>query len=534
MKIRTGMATVIVCGLTFAMTAGCPKSSSQPETSSTSAGVTETPQAGVTEIEDQLRSALYQLQPENLNIDSRLDDAVSVLNNWWAAAQEAKLIPEGMSAATIPTDRVPEELLKSLNSETFDGLDGRHIRACFFAERIADSVTAGVDSDFDRMLQVFEWGCRNLALQSLDQPRFPMTFYEALVVGQMQPEDRAMVLAGIFKQLRIDCVVVRPGKEIVEGQPWLFGVLLDGQVYLFDLSLGLPVPTGDQPPAEQFRKPATLAQLREHPEWLSLLSVSADKPYPMTAQDVARLHVDVITAPRSWSQRMWTIEQLLPGEMLCTLYDPASTEADRPGLFERVAKTVSAATADDVGVWTYPIRQEAWLAAIDDPTARAYQETLLRFIVPVELDVDRETGQTRRLETQRHLRIRTEQLLGHRTDALSQFVTIRQLAFTRPPEPMLIPAYQRAADDAFFWSTVCKYELGEVETAATQLQDYLKRYRRGGMWIYAARSLLADIYRAQGNTEEFRQIASVQEFDDPYQKRHAILAKVALPTTTPE
>lgn len=512
---------------------GCQPQAAKAPVADPSAATTESEadraNEGIVEIEDQLRSALYQLQPENLNIDSRLDDAVAVLNNWWAAAEASKVIPEGTSSAAIPADRVPAELLSALENEAFDGTDGRHIRACYFAEHIAESLSAGADTDLDRVLRVFEWGCRNLALRSFDQPQLPFTFYEALIVGQMRPEDRAMVLAGILKQLHYDCVVLRPSAELVAGQPWLFGVIVENQVYLFDLALGLPVPQGDRPVAEQFQQPATLAQLKEHPEWLALLSPRADQPYPFTAEDLTHLHVDVITSPRSWTKRMWSIEQLLPGEMLCVLYDPPSAEADRPSLFDRVASAIPGIAANDVGVWSDPIRQEARMAAIDAPTVRAYQEALIPFIVPVEYQADRETGTQRRVETQRQLRIRTEQLLGNRLEALSQYVTIRQLSFTQPPEPPLIPVYQRAADDAFFWSTVCKFELGETETAITQLQDYLKRYRRGGQWIYVARSMLVDAYQKSGNTEELLKIAAVQESDDPYRDRHALLARLAMP-----
>ncbi|MBI1345246.1 hypothetical protein GC163_03065 [bacterium] len=513
--------------------AGCqsrsaPPANSDSPSSGTAQGEEQTDQ-GLAEIEDQLRSALYQLQPENLNIDSRLDDAVSVLNNWFVAAKASEMIPAATSVAAIPADRVPPELLAELEGDIFDGGDGRHIRAAFFAQKIAESVTAGADSDFDRMMAVFNWGCRNLALNSFDQPELPFTFYEALIVGRMRPEDRAMVLAGLFRQMRIDCVVLRPTSEVVEDQPWLFGVIVDGQVYLFDLDLGLPVPAGEPPAAQLNQKPATLVQLKEHPEWLSLLSPQADQPYAMTAEQVANLHVDVITPLRSWTQRMWSMEQLLPGEMLCQLYDPPSATADRPSLFDRVAQAFPGITADQIGVWSDPIRSEARMATLDANGLRAYQSALIPFIVPVEYEHDRETGTQRRIETQRHLRIRTEQLLGNRIDAVSQYVTIRQLSFTQAPEPPLQPAYARAADDAFFWSIVCKYELGETETAISQLQEYLKRYRRGGQWVYPARALLADAYHTAGNTAEFEKIISVQDSDDPYRDRFAVLSRSLMP-----
>jgi hypothetical protein len=87
----------------------------------------------------------------------------------------------------------------------------------------------------------------------------------------------------------------------------------------------------------------------------------------------------------------------------------------------------------------------------------------------------------------------------------------------------LAPVYQQAADDAHYFSCVCKAEGNDLEGAAKSLADYVKKSRRSGRWGAAARSLLADCQAAQGNMTAAVQTLRVQESDDPYRARHAVL-----------
>ncbi len=479
----------------------------------------------VQEIEDQLRSALYQLQPENLNIDSRVDDAISVLNNWWAAVETAKLMPTGLAAAELPASRLTPEAMSRLQRNVFDAEDGRYIRGCYLAKRISDHLSAETQTDAERVLKVFQWVCRNVTLRGGDDYDYPVTLYEAVVIGRAAPRDRASVMAAILKQMRIDSVVLTPKSAADANAPWLFGALVQDDCWLFDLRLGLPVPRGDVDVAQRFTTPAALQSLREHPEWLAALSPRAEQPYPLSPEDLNALRVEAVVSTQGWSPRMWAMEQLLPGETLCVLYDAPGTIDQQPGVFERLAAGFPETKPADIGLWEYPQEQEAKLRTMDAVATRALQTDMLPFIVPIETKENKETKQRRPVETMRHLRIRTEQIYGRRNDAISQYITIRQLSVSQAPDPSLTQVYQRAADDAFYWSGVCKFETGEVASAAKLLNDYLKRYRRGGHWVHDARLLLAEAYVALGETAEALKLLRVQESNDPYRDRHAILIR---------
>jgi tetratricopeptide (TPR) repeat protein len=526
--MRTGVPQrrwlLLVMGLAV-VAAGCgrPKASS-PAAATGSPGAAPS-SAQLAEIEDQLRSALYQLQPENLNIDSRLDDAVSVLNNWWAAVKEANLEPKGLILPPIPADRVPEGLETDLDRDSYGLLDGRAIRAAYLARAIADHVTEGADKELDKIVGVFDWCCRNLSLESEDLSNRPFTLYELLVIGRGSPADRAWAMGAILKQLRWDLVLLSPpGTDFnVPDAPWLVGVPLDGELYLFDLRLGLPIPQGES--AEPGQPPATLAQVLAHPEWLQTLRTGDDQPYAPSAEQLASAELLVYTEPISWSPRMWRVEQLLPGDSLCVLYDAPGPLGDAPGVFQRIAELRPEWTPEQVQAWKYPGEHEAQFIRMDDRQRLWIERQIAPFLMPMELLPGRDGQPPTLSQTMQQLRTRTEQLHGQRAKAVSQYVTIRQLSVDPPPQQGLRPLYLEAADDAFFWSGLCKFESGDYEAAAKAFADYLKRYRRNGRSVAAARSLLADSYAALGQYPDALATIEVEESDDPYRARHAVLSR---------
>uniref|UniRef100_A0A7C2JY83 Tetratricopeptide repeat protein n=1 Tax=Schlesneria paludicola TaxID=360056 RepID=A0A7C2JY83_9PLAN len=513
-----------VFGLTFG-SVGCRKPVTTPTANNKAASAPVTAQ--VTEIEDQLKSALYQLQPENLNIDARLDDAVSVLNNWWAAVEEAGLKPVGLTPPAIPERRVSEAVRTDLQRDRFDLWDGRAIRAAYLAKAIADQVTEGASSDLERIVRVFDWTCRNIALESEDVSHRPITLYELLVIGRGSPADRAWVMGAVLKQLRWDLVILHvPGAKFADPEAaWLAGVPQGGEIYLFDLRLGLPVPGASEPGAKDAAPPATLSQVLAQPELLQALAARTDQPFEPGVEQLQTAGVAVYSEPTSWSPRMWNVEQLLPGESLCVLYEAPDSLGEAPGVFQRVAQLQKHWSPEQVQLWSYPTEKEAGYREMDERGRRWIEERIAPFLMPAVIQYDREQRPVGLTQSMQQLRIRTDQLSGKRVSAIAQYMTIRQLSVSSPPEPSYGPLYQQAADDAFYWSSVCKYESGDLETAAKSLSDYLKRYRRNGRSVASARSLLADCLAAQGKYDDAVQTVRVQESDDPYRARHAVLMR---------
>ena len=552
-RLWNRVAVVAILGLCLSIAsgvAGCqgkaPSDSSSAKSSTE--GAAKVSQA---EIEDQLTSALYQLQPDKLGVESQLGDAVSVLNNWWSAVESADLEPTGLTPPPVPLDRVPEPFRPRLQQTTYDLADGTHIRAAYLARAIAFHIADQSDDELDRTVRVFEWVCRNVALAPEDEPLPPLTFYELLIVGRGRPADRAWVFGDVLKQLRIDSVVLQSKSEGSTPAPIVVGVPLDGEVYLFDPQLGLPIPRGDESASPRIARPATLREIREHPDWLKALAPRSDQPYEPTAEQLASATVQAIASPSGWTPRMWNLEQLLPSASLCVLYDAPEALGDAPGLFARIAAAEPAWSAEAIGLWTYPLERDFEFSTLDpqkDPNAiRLAQGALLPFSVPLEERKDADDRLAKELEAHQdwlkdkkgdapkakagnigpsmyHLRTRTQQLQGQLSDAIAQYVIIRQLSVTAPPDPNWGQVYQHAAQDAFYWSGVAKYEQGQYDEAIVVLADYIKRYRRG-RWPGPAGLLLAECHRELGRMPEAIQAVKTAPPDDAYRATTAVLAK---------
>ena len=155
----------------------------------------------------------------------------------------------------------------------------------------------------------------------------------------------------ILRQLRLDTVIIRAKADVKESSDkWLMGVVIERQVYLYDLRLGLPVRNSDG------ETTATLAQIVDHPEWLT--QMSANETYRLTVVDLREPSVSGVANPNVWCRRMHNLEQVLPAASVCVLYDPVVNEDGRSGTLQRIA-TNGNFSIDSLKRWQYPRQQAA-------------------------------------------------------------------------------------------------------------------------------------------------------------------------------
>jgi tetratricopeptide (TPR) repeat protein len=121
-------------------------------------------------------------------------------------------------------------------------------------------------------------------------------------------------------------------------------------------------------------------------------------------------------------------------------------------------------------------------------------------------------------------RYRTEQILGHFKDATTKYLGIRHLD-VEPSPPILERINRMAAEDALYWTTLCKYELKEHATAIDLLLDYIRKYDRKGKWFFPARTLLAQCYADLDRIPEAMKTLEKTSSDDPYQDLNALRLK---------
>jgi hypothetical protein len=482
----------------------------------------------VASAEDLLKSAIHQLRPENFSIAAAPDKPVSLLNSWRGMLADAKLDAETIESAspTPPSNWTSPELEKRLKNDKFDEQDAIHIRDCLLSNAIATYLAARSNDELQRIQEVVQFVVRNVALRGDDEPELPISTYLILMTGRGSAEDRAWVASLILKQLRIDSVIVRPAEAAkADTSAWLFGVILNDHIHLFDFKLGLAIPSGTNQDAIA-SAPATLNEIADHPEWLQQLTARADQPYQLDAESLKSPVVMPISEPDFWGRRMNRLEQVLPAETACILFDPVVDDLGRTGLLKRIHAAWPDQKSENVGLWPYPSQQLMAARMANQATMQQVQQLLIGFSAPISVKTDPQTGASGQPVAERKmLKIRTDQLLGKFEDVTQRYLSIRHLEIETAKILEAVQLHRMAAEDAIYWSGLSKFESGEFEAAVEQLSGYVKRFDRKGRWTFAARSLLAECRVRQGRYADAVAAIERTASEDPYREANSIRIK---------
>lgn len=188
-------------------------------------------------------------------------------------------------------------------------------------------------------LQVFDWVSRNIQLlpesnlseqeaedaklkegeASLAASGVPGTGYQrypwqVLLYGRGDYVDRAKLLMLGLHHANIESVMLATKSESGDPTPWVVGVAIGDDYYLFDTKMALPIP-GEKPGTI-----ATLADVRKNPELLTSLdltneeSLEDDTDYWVKPDQVKDLVGLVYVTPESISKRMLALESSLVGD----------------------------------------------------------------------------------------------------------------------------------------------------------------------------------------------------------------------------
>lgn len=478
--------------------------------------------------EDILKSAIHQLRPENFSIDAAQDKPISLLNSWrvLAAGARKESAEDKSHAPMLPTGWASAEEEKRLAQDSYDERDALHIRDCLLTHAIANNLATRSNDELGRAQAVFDFVVRNIALRADGEPELPLGTYLLLLVGRGSAEDRVWICASILKQLRIDTVIVQSATD-AESDPdaWLMGVVLNNRVHLFDPRLGIAIPSTAEI-GQAATPPAALDEIADHPEWLQSLAPRPDQPYVLEAEALKQPLVMPVVEVGYWGRRMNVLEQVLPAEDFCVLYDPPVNDLGRTGVAERIAVACNWIKPEGMKAWPYPHRQLAAIRKMDQAQMQQISQALIGFNAPIPFDVDRATGKpTAGTPERKMLRIRTDQLLGKYEDATQRYLSIRHLEIEGNPFPDLMAIHRLAAEDAIYWSGLCKFESQEYASAIEQLGGYIKRFDRKGRWSFAARALLAECRARLGQFAEAVSTIERTLPDDPFREANAIQIK---------
>ena len=170
-------------------------------------------------------------------------------------------------------------------------------------------------------------------------PGYRLMPLDLLIQGHGDAQERARVFILLCRQLQIDTVMLA---LLEDNSPtprgWLPAVLLGGQLYLFDTSLGVPLP------GPEGHGIATLAQVIANPQLLRQLDIEGEPAYPVAEKDL-RIVALIDAEPEALSRRMELLQGALPAE-------PHLTLAVRPSVLEPQLRKVKG--IGQVSLWRVP------------------------------------------------------------------------------------------------------------------------------------------------------------------------------------
>lgn len=442
--------------------AGCGGTPAPPPAPATTAA---TQSAGSRRETQALLSNALALLKHRLEDPAALQLALVQINQYITRTVGAKEL--GLAPAVEAF--IPEALRPAARRAHFEPVDGQHISTCFLFRDLARHIVREAPLDRQRADAIMTWVARNIALVpdvgDNGQARPPAAPFETLLRGFGTAYDRVGVFVALLKQLDIPafllCKTVADDRGNVGVSPWICGVLLDGQVYLYDQRLGLPVPG---PGAKGV---ATLRQAASDPAVLAQMDAPPFR-YDATAADCQGLAVWLLGSVEFWAPRMKLLQDQLVGQ-------------DRVVVFEDLV---------DLHHQIVAAMPEARGRVLLGPTGLRGPAVL-----PIPL-----------IANPRLQAARWSHLAGRYEAALALYPRCRDRGTGPipglPPLPDNEDVFRLGREDATFWIGLCKLDQDDPSTALWWLRDQYLRHYPTGRWAAAARLAAADILAGQDKASE--------------------------------
>lgn len=386
---------------------------------------------------------------------------------------------------------------ESLAAPSFPPYDGRLLQEAVWLRDISRWARGDSFENLARAQALFDWTVRNVQLEA-DEQGVAHRPWEVLLYGHGTAEQRAWVFAGLARQLGLDVVMLAlpPPTKVANREAagdatfWLPALLDDGQLYLFDTRLGLPLPGPDH------QGVATLKQVQEDDALLRQLDLE-DAPYPVTAERLKQVVAYVVADPFELTRRSRQLEAKLTGD------DRLSLAASPSALAERL-KSLPGIT--EVRLWDLPFRTLRDQLSLGKSArlreALAFEPFSSR---PVLWKARTRHFQGRRQTEDESLGPRAEQVINDHREAAQLYTSNSVRPTDREIEQDTSDDKRRvdttAKRNAGYWVGLMSYDDGKYDIAAHWL-GRPELATAGSPWSAGARYNLARAYEAQGQLNE--------------------------------
>ncbi len=285
-----------------------------------------------------LHNAMFELNRlEDFDQDPALEQVVDRLNQWSRSQDVEVTWKADPLIATLPKGLAEGSWFDRLEDKSYShDFDGDSLKEATWLRDIAHKVVKREDlAAVAKAEALFDWTIRNIHLIEVDPTRQDAAALrrelarrlpaDVLLQGSGTAIQRAWVfiLLGRQRQLDIVMLAVADPDHPDKTRPWLPALVHDGQLYLFDTSLGLPVP------GPGGKGIATLAQAAEDESILNRLDLDESHHYPFKAAEAKQVTALIEASPGYLSRRMKALESQLAGEERVVLTASPAQIAER-------------------------------------------------------------------------------------------------------------------------------------------------------------------------------------------------------------
>lgn len=506
---------------------------------------------------DTLQGLLERFDPRNRKPERRVDPLLAVwpepemfrqvidrLNQWIHAQTSSADWKVDPMVASLPKPLLDLPQVKNLGQMEISAFDGFTLQEAAWLRDITVWAKGDGLEDIDRAGRLFDWTIRNIQID-VDRPnRIPQFPRETLLFGHGTASERAWVFILLLRQLDIDAALLAidegrgergeggAAKDSKNGdselrsvgeqakrslRPWCVGVLIDGEIYLFDPLQGLPIPAPNGVSLDETGqlviRPATLAQVAADDKLLRRMDQDESRTYGVKASDLKRVVAQLEASPFYLAKPMRVLESHLTGAQKMVLSTSPSA----------VAKHWEAAKLADVRLWQLPFVALSLRSRLDWRVMQAWLEDVLPLYMVYE---ERSAGRAKKtsmdpLEMQDTQEPRGPQVVryaaplykGRVLSLKGKFTgddaAIRCFQIARPSHQSLAtssadPIEKQvrlwAKQDATYWSGLVAYERGNYSAAVDYFMKRTLETYPNSPWTTGARYNLARSYESSGET----------------------------------
>jgi hypothetical protein len=333
------------------------------------------------------------VQTARMNLNKATDlitcrDALSQIN------QRFNKQPMGAEARLSAADadflkqrlELKDDEWREISSDTFTLLDAHHLETAFLLRDAAASFTRdGALTNLpllQRAVLAFDWSVRQVRLQE-DRETDPLPVGFVLRRGYGTALERALVFLALLQQFEVPGCLIARQEALGNAFPlWCCGVLVEGDIYLFDPRMGLPLP------GSKGNGIATLAGARTDPTVLQQLALDDSHQYDVTAEQAQKARLYIAVPLSALAPRMRALEKTLQDPDVAAPIIHGRLAADAVQLTQQFdAALAKTDNKDRVPVQTWPAASRAlrsFLPAEEGGIDRGQRANLFRLqLIPL-------------------------------------------------------------------------------------------------------------------------------------------------------